>query len=126
MWEIIEANKRKSLLLFIAMGFCLILLGYLIGSAFAYKYGGLVGFGGAIFIWFILSLVSYYKGSIILLASVNATEVTPRVNQRLFSVVEEMKIAAGMPVMPRVYIINEEAPNAFATGRDPQNSSIAV
>lgn len=126
MWEIIEANKRKSFLLFISMGFCLILLGYLIGSAFTYKYGGLIGFGTAVFVWFIFSLISYYKGSTILLESVNATEVTPRVNQQLFSVVEEMKIAAGMPAMPKVYIINEEAPNAFATGRDPQHSSIAV
>ncbi len=126
MWEIIEANKRKSFILFIAMGFCLILLGYLIGSSFAYKYGGLIGFGSAVFVWFILSFVSYYKGSSILLASAYATEVTPRVNQQLFSVVEEMKIAAGMPVMPKVYIISEEAPNAFATGRDPQHSSIAV
>ncbi len=126
MWEIIEANKRKSLILFIMMGFSLMLLGYLIGSAFAYKYGGLIGFGSAILVWFILSFVSYYKGSSILLASVYATEVTPRVNQRLFSVVEEMKIAAGMPVMPKVYIISEEAPNAFATGRDPRHSSIAV
>ncbi len=126
MWEIIEANKRKSFILFIAMGFCLILLGYLIGSAFAYKYGGLIGFGSAIFVWFILSFVSYYKGSSILLVSAYATEVTPRVNQQLFSVVEEMKIAAGMPVMPKVYIISEEAPNAFATGRDPGHSSIAV
>ena len=126
MWEIIQANKRRSLFLFIGMGFCLITLGYLIGSAFNYKYGGLVGFGVAVFIWFILSLISYYEGSTILLSSVNATEVTPRVNQQLFNVVEEMKIAAGLPAMPKVYIINEEPPNAFATGRDPQHSSIAV
>jgi heat shock protein HtpX len=126
MWEIIQSNKRKSFFLFIGMGFCLILLGYFIGSAFTYKYGGLIGFGMAVFIWFILSLISYYEGSRILLSSVNATEVSPRVNQQLFNVVEEMKIASGLPVMPKVYIINEEAPNAFSTGRDPQHSSIAV
>jgi heat shock protein HtpX len=126
MWETIEANKRRSFFLFIGMGFCLITLGYLIGNAFAYKYSGLIGFGIAVFIWLILSLISYYKGSNILLSSVNATEVSPRVHPQLFNIVEEMKIAAGLPVMPRVYIINEEAPNAFATGRDPQNSCIAV
>ena len=56
----------------------------------------------------------------------NAKEVTPDVHPQLFNIVEEMKIAAGLPNIPKIYIINEEAPNAFATGIKPENSAIAV
>jgi heat shock protein HtpX len=81
---------------------------------------------GAGMIWFILSLISYFSGSKILLALSNAKEVTKNVHPQLFNVVEEMKIAANLPAMPKIYIINEQAPNAFATGKDPSNSAIAV
>lgn len=126
MWELIQANRRKSMLLFIAMGIALVLLGYLIGSYFIPNGGGFFGIIAALFIWFILSLVSYYSGSSILLSISNAKEVTPEVHQQLFNIVDEMRIAANLPKMPKVYIINEEAPNAFATGIKPENSAITV
>ena len=126
MWELIAANRRKSNLLFIIMGLCLIILGYLVGSVFFYDNGGLWGIFIAILIWTFLSLLSYFSGSSIMLAVSNAKEVTPDVHQQLFNVVEEMKIAAGLPKMPKVYIINSPAPNAFATGKDPDNCAIAV
>lgn len=127
MWELIRANQRKSQILFFVMGLCLIILGYLVGSAyFGGGEGGLIGILFAAVLWLILSLVSYFAGSSIVLAVSNAKEVTPEVHPQLFNVVEEMKLAAGLPKMPKVYIINAEAPNAFATGNSPDNSAVAV
>ncbi len=88
--------------------------------------GGFIGIGLAFFIWIILSLISYYSGDSILLAVSGAKEVTPDVHPQLFNVVEEMKIASGLPAMPKIYIIDTPAANAFATGRKPDNCAIAV
>jgi len=108
------------------MGVILLFLGYFFGLSLIGEEGGVLGVIAAIIIWIVLSLVSYFSGSSILLSISNAKEVRPDVHPQLFNVVEEMKIASNLPKMPKVYIINEEAPNAFATGRDPQNSAIAV
>lgn len=126
MWELIRSNRRKSFILFIVMGICLLLIGALAGEALFGQGGGTFGLFAAAFIWFILSLVSYFSGSKILLAISNAKEVTSDIHPQLFNVVEEMKIAANLPAMPKVYIINEQAPNAFATGKDPSNCAVAV
>lgn len=126
MWELIRLNRRKSILLFIGMGITLVLLGYFIGLYVDPRNGGIVGVVIALLITLILNLVSYFSGSKILLTMSNAKEVTPDVHPRLFNVVEEMKLAAHLPAMPKIYIINSEAPNAFATGRDPENAVIAV
>ena len=126
MWELIRLNRRKSILLFIGMGVTLVLLGYFIGLYVDPQNGGIIGVVIALLITLILNLVSYFSGSKILLTMSNAKEVTPDVHPRLFHVVEEMKLAAHLPAMPKIYIINSEAPNAFATGRDPENAVIAV
>ena len=126
MWELISANKRKSLVLFIAMGVVLLLLGYFIGEVYLPNGGGIAGLFLASIVWTVLSLISYFAGGSLILASSKAKEVTPDVHPQLFNVVEEMKIAAGLPAMPKIYIINEAAPNAFATGRNPENSAVAV
>ena len=126
MWELIRANKRKSVFLFVTMGFILLLLGYVVGSAYYLDGGGLFGVVIALIIWGILSLVSYTSGSKILLAVSGAKEVTKDVHPQLFNIVEEMKIASNFPYMPKVYIINSAAPNAFATGVKPEKTAIAV
>lgn len=126
MWELIRANKRKSFYLFVVMGVILLLLGYFFGLSLIGETGGIYGVLAAIIIWIILSLVSYFSGSSILLSVSNAKEVRPDVHPQLFNVVEEMTIASNLPKMPKVYIINEDAPNAFATGRNPENCAIAV
>jgi heat shock protein HtpX len=126
MWELIEANRRKSLILFISLGLTLLLLGYFFGGAYYPDGGGYIGIFFALLIWGILSLISYFSGSKILLAVSGAKEVTKEVHPQLFNVVEEMKISAGLPAMPKIYIINEVAPNAFATGIKPENSAVAV
>ncbi len=126
MWELIRANKRKSYFLFFTMGIVLLFLGFIVGETWFGQGGGSVGMFFAFIIWVILALISYYSGSSILLAISNAKEVNKSVHPQLFNVVEEMTIAASLPKMPKIYIINEEAPNAFATGRNPENSAVAV
>ena len=69
-------------------------------------------------IWFILTIISFSSGDQIFLSASKAVAVTHKVHPQLFNVVEEMAIAANLP-MPKVYIINDPAPNAFATGRNP-------
>lgn len=134
------------------MGVGLVLLGYIIGIAlFARSVGeidiessGLWGFlrvsffgegvitGGiigavvALCLAIILSLVSYFKGDSIILATSKAVPVSHDVHPQLFNVVEEMKIAANLPVMPRVYIIASPAPNAFATGIKTEKCAVAI
>jgi len=88
--------------------------------------GGFFGIIIATVVWLVLALVSFSAGDQILLAASRAQPVTHDVHPQLFNIVEEMKIAAGLPAMPKVYIINDPAPNAFATGRSPQTASVAV
>jgi len=108
------------------MAACLILLGFFIGAAFFPPNGGFAGVIIATVIWLILMLISFSGGDQILLAASKAKPVTHDVHPQLFNVVEEMKIAAALPAMPKVYIINDPAPNAFATGRSPKSASVAV
>jgi len=125
MWELIRANKRNSVLLLVAMAAVLLLLGYIIGSVFA-PGGGTLGLIIAAGIWLVLLMISFAGGDQVLLAASRAKKVTHDVHPQLFNVVEEMTIAASLPKMPDVYIINDPAPNAFATGRNPQSASVAV
>ena len=110
----------------VIMAAVLLLLGFVIGMAFFGQEGGMFGLMIATAIWLVLTLISLSSGDQILLAASRAKLVTHEVHPQLFNVVEEMKIAAGLPTMPKIYIINDPAPNAFATGRNPQNASVAV
>ncbi len=125
MWELIRANKRNSIILMSLMAAVLLLLGFIIGLSFFGPDGGFIGLIIATVIWIILTLISFSGGDQILLAASKAKPVTHDVHPQLFNVVEEMSIAAGVP-MPKVYIIADAAPNAFATGRDPKTASVAV
>jgi heat shock protein HtpX len=127
MWEIIRANQRKSVFLFIIMGLVLVVLGFIVGLAFsADGSGGIFGVIIAFVVWGILTLVSVTAGSSIMLSASNAKPITPDIHPQLYNVVEEMRIAAGLTNMPKIYIINTDAPNAFATGISPEKASIAV
>ncbi len=108
------------------MGLCLLLLGYVIGTYVYPDGGGTIGLLIAAVIWFVMSLVSYFAGDSILLTMSGAKEITHDIHPQLFNVVEEMKIAANLPFMPKVYIIDDPAPNAFATGTKPGKTSVAV
>ncbi len=126
MWELIRANKRNSIVLMVIMAAVLLVVGFVIGMVVFGPEGGLFGLMIAMVIWLVMTLVSFSSGDQILLAASKATRVTHDVHPQLFNVVEEMKIAAGLPTMPKVYIINDSAPNAFATGRSPNTASVAV
>lgn len=126
MWEQIRVNKRNSLILLATMAICLMGLGFVLGMAFGGPNGGFFGLIIATVIWLVLTLISFSSGDTVLLAASNAKKVTPEVHPQLFNVVEEMTIAANLPKMPNVYIINEQSPNAFATGRSPERASVAV
>jgi len=121
--EQIAANKRKTVLLFVVAIAFTALIGYAIG--FLFFRGGVAGVVIATVLAVVLSLGSYFAGDRIVLASTGARKVTAEQEPRLHNIVEGIAIAAGVP-KPRVYVVPEQAPNAFATGRDPQHSSIAV
>jgi len=126
MWELIRENKRKSIILLIGMAFLLFVVGYFVGEAYAPGGGGLIGVLIAFVLWGVMSMVSYFAGDSIILLSSRAKEVSKEMHPQLYNVVEEMKIAANLKSMPKIYIIDEIAPNAFATGRRPEKSAIAV
>ena len=128
MWESIRANKRKSVLIICLMGVLLVALGGSIGGAvFGVDdlRGVVLGIFIASVIWFILTLVSLYQGRNILLAVSGAREVKHDDAPQLSNIVEEMRIAAALPSMPKVFIMEERSPNAFAVGT-PEDSAVAV
>jgi heat shock protein HtpX len=121
-YEQIAANKRKSILLILAALVLLGAVGYVLGYIWA---TGPAGALIALVIAAAMSIGSYRYGDRIVLASARAKEVSPEQEPRLHNIVEGLSIAAGIP-KPRVYVVPEQAPNAFATGRDPAHSSVAV
>jgi heat shock protein HtpX len=124
--ERIAVNRRNSLLLIAAFLAFVAAFGYVIGYAWiGDPRGALFGLGLAFVVGTISGLATYYGGDRMVLAASRAKEITHDDAPVLFNVVEEMAIAAGLP-MPKVYIIEDSAPNAFATGRDPEHASVAV
>ncbi len=122
----ISVNKRNSLLLIAVFLVFVAVFGYVIGYAWiGDPTGAIFGLVLAFAVGTISGLVTYYAGDRMVLAASRAREVTHDEAPVLFNVVEEMAIAGGLP-MPKVYIIDDTAPNAFATGRDPEHASIAV
>ena len=115
MWELIRVNKRNSVLLLGAMGSVLLLLGFVLGMLFGGAQAGWVGMAVATAIWLVMMLVSLSGGDQIMLTASKAVPVTHDVHPMLFNVVEEMTIAANLPKMPKIYIINDPAPNASAS-----------
>ena len=122
MYEQIAANKRKTVLLIFGAIVLLGAVGYVLGLWYG---SGIYGLVGAVALAIVLSLGSFFGGDRLVLASTRAREVTPQEQPRLHNIVEGLSIAAGIP-KPKVYLVPEQAPNAFATGRDPEHSSVAV
>jgi len=123
MYSQITSNKRKSAIL---IG---LFIGVLAAAGYAYGYATDTGYGGLIIALVIsvgMTLVSWFAGDKIALGMAGAKEVTTRdQNWIVWNLVENLCIADGLP-MPRVYVIDDPSPNAFATGRDPQHASIAL
>lgn len=122
MYSDIAKNKRKTVFIMaVFLAFLTLIIWifdkYLGGSTGVF-YGGLVG---ALF----YVIITYYAGSKMALAVNQAHEIQKRDNPRLYRIVENLAITDGLPT-PRIYIMNDPAPNAFATGRDPKHSAVCV
>src|SRR5215207_2733718 len=124
--ERIARNRRNSLLLIALFLAFITVFGYVIGFALlGDPTRALVGLALALVVGVIAGLISYFAGDKMVLAASRAREITHDDAPVLFNVVEEMSIASGLP-MPKVYIVDDSAPNAFATGRDPEHATVAV
>jgi heat shock protein HtpX len=129
MWEIIRQNRRKSVWLIVIMTLVLAALGGCIGYFLqpGYPADGLFwGVLAAMVVWIVMLLISLSGGEKILLATAGAHEVSKKDAPQLFNIVEEMKIASGLPAMPKLYIIDSSVPNAFAVGLKPERAAVAV
>jgi heat shock protein HtpX len=122
MYDLIRSNKRRSGLL--VAGFVVVVAA--VGGAFGLVFGGGVAPTLiALAIGAVVAFGSYWKADAIALAVSRARPADPREHARLHNIVEGLCIASGLP-KPGVYIVDDPAPNAFATGRNPKHASIAV
>ncbi|MBS3167951.1 M48 family metalloprotease [Candidatus Woesearchaeota archaeon] len=122
-YDEIRSNKLKTTLLIILFSILLLFIGYVVGIIFFNN--ALLGLILAFFISFVLIMFSYFNGDSIVLKVSRAVEAKKPQYTYLINTVEGLAIAAGIP-KPKVWVINDENPNAFATGRNPENSHVAV
>ena len=128
MWEAIAANKRRSRVLLALMALLLVALGAAIGGSMTPRPldGAATGALVAAAIWLIMLVAAYYRGDSMVLRSMGARRIEKQDAPRLWNVVEEMTLAAGLPSVPRVFVIDSDAVNAFAVGRTPEKGSVVV
>ncbi|HVM61549.1 MAG TPA: M48 family metallopeptidase [Verrucomicrobiae bacterium] len=155
MWEVIASNRRRSILLIIVMGVMLVILGYVAGEAMfwgvahhqlfsrhhhGYSYqsydssdvassdgtGGMIGVGLALVILTVMLVVYFTSAEDVLLHGTSARELKREDSPQLFNVVDEMVLASGLGFTPKIYLIDDDAPNAFAVGRKPETSAVCV
>jgi heat shock protein HtpX len=121
MYSAIAANKRNTV--FIIIFFVLLIGGLATYAGYATGYGSsafmIIGFVA------LYALIQYYAAGAFAVAASGAVQITKADNPRLWRIVENISISEGMP-MPKVYLIKDEAPNAFASGRDPKHAVVAA
>jgi heat shock protein HtpX len=122
MYSEINSNRRKTAFLIAAFSAVIVALGFVLGEQFGDAASGVVL---ATVVATIMSLVGYYRGDAVALASSGARRVEKRDAPELWNLVENLAISEGLP-MPALYVIDDPALNAFATGRDPAHASLAV
>ena len=119
----IDSNKRKTVILVTIFIIFVLLLGWLFGYLTESGYYGLILAG---IIAIVMSLFGYFSGDKVALVTAGAHQIKEKgANPYVWRIVENLCITAGLP-MPKVYLIDDPAPNAFATGRDPKHASIAL
>ncbi len=122
----IDRNRRRSWVLVVVVAVVLAALGAAIGQASGFGWGGVVI---ALVLATAMSIGTYFAGDALVMATSSAHEIDrgnpPDRYRQLTNVVEEMRLAGGLPP-PRIWVIDDSAPNAFATGRDPKHASVAV
>ncbi len=125
-YDQIAANRRNSFLMAVFVVAVLGVLGFAIGYAvFGSPAGGVGTTVVALSLGGLSGVGTYFAGDSLVLTASAAREVSQEQAPQLFNVVREMSVAANVP-MPRVYVIDDTAPNAFATGRDPAHASLAI
>ncbi len=122
MYRAIAANKRKTVIIIVLfvifIGLIALVFDYAYGSGLTITIGTLIG--ATVYV-----LIQYFSAGSQALAMAGARQIQKADNPRLYRIVENLAITEGMP-MPKVYIVDDPAPNAFATGRDPQHASVAA
>ncbi len=121
MYKQIAANKRNTIII---MSLFVVII-TAIGCAFAYAFNDWAITIYVLVVASIYALIQYFLATKLAVAMTGAKEIEKRDNPRLYRVVENLAITAGLP-MPKVYIIDDPAPNAFATGRDPEHAVVAA
>ena len=121
MYKQIAQNKRRTVIIIIAF----VLMIGLIAAAFAFVYKDPWIAVWTIFVAIIYALIQYFASGSLAMMMSGATEIAKKDNPRLYNIVENLSITTGLP-MPKVYIIQDPAPNALATGRDPKHAIVAA
>jgi len=126
MYHQIARNKRNSLIVIVLFIIFWLLAGFVIGEVgggdLSYAVVGAIALG---ILGVLAALYSYYFGSATVLAAAGAHEADRGQYLQLYNIVETLSIGNGLPV-PKVYVIDDPSPNAFATGRDPQHAAVTV
>jgi heat shock protein HtpX len=123
-YDAVAANRWRTVALITVFTGILIALGYVVGEVFA-PGGGVAMVPAALGLSGVSATASYFAGDKLVLAQSQARELAPGEEPQLRNIVETLSIGLGVPP-PRIYLIDDTAPNAFATGRDPKHASIAV
>lgn len=122
MYQEIASNKRKAIILIVL--FAIIIVG--LGWAFGEYYGSpSLGIILASLLATIMTLLGYFKGDAVSLLAAGAKPITKAEHPELYNTVENLAITTGLPT-PKIYLIDDPAPNAFATGRSPEHASVAI
>src|SRR5438105_7942793 len=123
-YDAAAANRWRTLALIAVFTALIAILGYFVGEYFS-PGGGVAVLPFALALAFGSSLVSYFAGDKLILAQSQARELAANEEPQLHNVIETLAIGLGIP-MPRLVLIDDSAPNAFATGRDPKHASVVV
>ena len=124
--QLIDRNRRNSVILLVVFVLFVAVFAGVIGASLGGNLAHAMFVGAiAMGLSLLVTVAGYYGGTGLVLAVSGAHEISHDDDPQLFNVVEEMSIAGGLP-MPKVYLINDSAPNAFATGRDPAHGVIAI
>src|SRR4029453_17287205 len=126
MWEAIQSNRRRSRLFLAALAAILVGLGAVMGLAVDARAGGLLGALLALGLYGVLVASALGAGEGIILAGAGARPIDKSMAPQLWNVVEEMTVASGLPAMPKIYVVDQDAPNAFAVGTTPRKACLAV
>ena len=129
MYDLISKNKRKSWLVFFGMGILLLGMGAAIGALVDPEpqsgMGIMQGIIIATIVWGVQALIALLGGAKVVLAGMDAHPITQQDDPMLYNIIEELTLSTGLP-MPKIYIINSYASNAFAAGTKPSQSVVAI